>query len=621
MSVQSLSFFDIWQAGYGGATVRIYQAGTTTLANVYTDTLLTVAAANPQTLQSQLFGSYNYGKWVAPIYVNESVEVEIGGQHDTGVIYPVLTDLIGEDASKATVLATGTTWARDLDDALADMIHVLQMGDLGVSAATNTTRITAAIGVAQSAGGGFVQLPAGTYSFNAFTIPANVILVGAGRYATVLQGQIADNLITLSGDRAGLKSLTIDGVNLTAGSVGLYSVSQDESVLIDVRIRRFETGIHQKGGQRAQWSQLHVSGCATGAKLHGDDDTGDTGLGAEWSYNEWSGGYVDLCTTAGIELSYEDNFVQHNTFYGIRFDSNTGTAFKVNGARQTDLYNPSFEGNTTNFAIDDDSDTDKNPDNEVVGFRVHSGPIEDGTSTFDGTCQDIVFTGITLKSTTFNLVSPENAILVRDSTEESFTVSGVGTQFVRHRRSEHIQVSGQTTGASWVDAFTSTIEAGELVYVEYKAAGTRQNGEAWALIHYSAVHRREGDELAYDNQVANFTVGDILTGATSAATARIVADADAGATGTLTLKDIVGEFENNEQITDVAGGDALANGVLVPQSTTEQLADTAIIAKSRVGNTLYDANMAITAVGFDVEVRGEASHTVDWVVDIDIVRT
>jgi hypothetical protein len=68
--------------------------------------------------------------------------------------------------------------------------------------------------------------------------------------------------------------------------------------------------------------------------------------------------------------------------------------------------------------------------------------------------------------------------------------------------------------------------------------------------------------LDYDGQSANFAVGQILTGGTSGATALIVYDADAGATGTLTLDNISGTFQNNEAITDSATGAAVANGVV-----------------------------------------------------------
>lgn len=67
------------------------------------------------------------------------------------------------------------------------------------------------------------------------------------------------------------------------------------------------------------------------------------------------------------------------------------------------------------------------------------------------------------------------------------------------------------------------------------------------------------NSLPYDTQTGNFTTGQILTGGTSGATARIVADTDGGATGTLTLEFIQGIFSDNETITDEGSGSAAVN--------------------------------------------------------------
>lgn len=70
--------------------------------------------------------------------------------------------------------------------------------------------------------------------------------------------------------------------------------------------------------------------------------------------------------------------------------------------------------------------------------------------------------------------------------------------------------------------------------------------------------------LDYDNQTANFTVGAMLTGGTSGATAIILEDSDSGTTGTLTLGSISGTFQDGETITDDNGtpGSADADGVV-----------------------------------------------------------
>lgn len=72
-------------------------------------------------------------------------------------------------------------------------------------------------------------------------------------------------------------------------------------------------------------------------------------------------------------------------------------------------------------------------------------------------------------------------------------------------------------------------------------------------------------QLAYDGQTGNFTVGQIVTGTTSNATAMILGDVDAGAAGTLDVATISGgPFVDGEALTDPLGGAAVVNGVLVP---------------------------------------------------------
>lgn len=65
--------------------------------------------------------------------------------------------------------------------------------------------------------------------------------------------------------------------------------------------------------------------------------------------------------------------------------------------------------------------------------------------------------------------------------------------------------------------------------------------------------------LPYDGQTGNFTAGLVVTGGTSGATARIVSDVDGGTTGTLTLENISGIFQDNETITDTSTGSATVN--------------------------------------------------------------
>lgn len=81
--------------------------------------------------------------------------------------------------------------------------------------------------------------------------------------------------------------------------------------------------------------------------------------------------------------------------------------------------------------------------------------------------------------------------------------------------------------------------------------------------------------LLYDTQTANFTVGQVVTGATSGATGIIQSQSvDYGTTGELVLLSETGTFVNNELITDPLGGSALVN--MAAQTTYSTVASQAI---------------------------------------------
>ncbi|MFC1654038.1 hypothetical protein ACFL1M_04290 [Patescibacteria group bacterium] len=68
--------------------------------------------------------------------------------------------------------------------------------------------------------------------------------------------------------------------------------------------------------------------------------------------------------------------------------------------------------------------------------------------------------------------------------------------------------------------------------------------------------------LLYDAESVAFTVGLIVTGGTSAATAEVLAVTDWGSEGVLTLGHIKGVFQDNETITDSGSGSATSNGTI-----------------------------------------------------------
>lgn len=616
---QRIAEFDLWQPGYGNAVVTVYVAGTTTPADVYEDEALTTPADNPQTLTSKVVDGVDYGKFVVPLYTASAYELSIDGIDETGIQRPPLTTLDGADASDATVTPDNGNEARSLAARAGDEIWAEDQGEIGTSSATNTSTLTAAIAAASAIGGGSVLLPEGQITFNQITLPAGVVLVGRGKNATALQSQVADKAITISGDGAGFKSLTIDGVNLQVGSIGVYSEANDQTVFDTVLIKRFETGLHCKGGRYNDWWQLSIDNCTDGAKLHGDTASGD---GDQWRNNRWMGGLITTCTGTGLELSYEDTACSHNEIH-VGFESNTGTGLKINGARHLDLRACWWSGNTINWAIQDDSLTSVT-DNDVIGVHFLGGEVEDGNATFTGRCQDVLLDGLELISGTYTLTLVDNAIAVVDCVEGSeLTVAGAdGLKWVRQSRATDNPPAsfGVTTDATVTNAWTYHLEPGEVINVRCVVVARQRNGTGYAAYHIARNVRRPGSDLAYDGQTANFTLGDILTGATSGATGRIIADSDSGATGTLTLMDIVGTFQDNEAIAGALGGAALVNGTISDQNAA-LLGSTTSIQAAIESDAAWACDFAVSAGDVHVQVTGAASKTIEWTVGAEVQST
>jgi hypothetical protein len=123
--------------------------------------------------------------------------------------------------------------------------------------------------------------------------------------------------------------------------------------------------------------------------------------------------------------------------------------------------------------------------------------------------------------------------------------------------------------------------------------------------------------LQFDAQTANFTLGKILTGATSGATAIILEQVDGGATGTLTLGNIDGTFEDNEPIADnnTVPGSATANGVVAWAYTSITGAPTCAVVEA-IGTRLYVGRLSTdpAAVAYSDADTGTNPPFATWTV-------
>ena len=126
--------------------------------------------------------------------------------------------------------------------------------------------------------------------------------------------------------------------------------------------------------------------------------------------------------------------------------------------------------------------------------------------------------------------------------------------------------------------------------------------------------------LGYDAQSANFTAGAKLTGGTSGATGIILEDDDSGTSGTLTLGNITGTFEDNETITDdnSSPGSATSDGTLAWTYTEVSGAPTCSILRV-AGSRLYAGRLKTdpAAVAYSNADTGGNPPFNDWTVDSD----
>lgn len=624
MPVMRIAEFDTWRGGYAGATVSVFRAGSSVLADIFTDETLVTPATNPQVLISRTVAGVSYGKFSAPIYTSQAVELKIDNIDTTGTIRPPMNSPTGEDISGSIATPSGAVEPHTIADFLAreiwaqDFGEFLETGETGASSATNNTTLTTAIGAAGAQGGGVVELPPGTYDFTNFVLPEGVVLKGAGEGATFIKSTFAGPVISLAGVRCGLAMLTLDGVSQEGNSVGVFTVAGDETVFNEVTIKRFETGLYFRGGERNDWKGLTVSDCIINAKLHGDLNAGAGGGGEAFQSNRWQGGRVEFGTTYGVELKREDATCAFFVFDNVTFSDNAGAALRIVGGRSVQLLNPTFESNTVNLDLRDGTPVDA--DNTVTGFLMQGGRFIGGEIQLRDTLENVIFDGVEFGDTDIFLTSPLNNVIALDCREDNLvTLNGTTTNWLRRKTTDNGSAFGLTAGNAPTKTWAVTLDSGQQVLIEAKVIGRQRNGVNRATYWIANSGRRAVATLAYDTQTVNFTVGNILTGGTSGATARIVADSDSGTTGTLSLIDVDGVFVDNEIITDGASGSATANGTV-----TEGVVSVGTITNVRTAEeTDATWDCAFVANGPEIELRvtGASGQTVEWTADVTLSST
>lgn len=615
--------FDTWQPGYAGAIVRIFRAGTTELAAVYKDLQRTQKADNPQRLITREDNlGRTYGKFIDPIYTDTAYYLDIDAQQQTGVQRPGLTTLRQEDASEAVVTAKGGEAARQLREIVADTVHALNYGPMRPERpAVNTATIQAAIGAASNDGGGVVRMPPGTYAITSLTVPQGVLLAGQGQDATMLQSEDATRVVTVEGDDGGLMDMTLDGVQLTPGSTGVWSRAIQRLRLYNVRIGRFDVPFQHRGGDGHEYRNLHLNNTNRPAQFLGDSDPQSGDLGAAFERLDWLGGVVSNMTGTGVDFSVINRPCRHHAIRNVLFRDNVGSeAVFLNGPSHVRFEDCAWRGNFTNLTVRD-SQTASIDARRLVDLHLIGGSIEGGENVFDGTCRDVRFERMRLEDVTWNLNVPENPILVRDSQETGGAIKGASTKLTRMRDIDEGYTLGSTTDGANVLAWETELGAGEVIHLNVFATALQTDADEHAVFHVEHAAQGGAATLNWDGQTSNFTVGETVKGQTSGASGIIQAQTDNGTSGSLTLIKVAGSFVDNETIQEIDNsGEARVNG-------TESYASASLLgskvshkAQKSTNATNWDVVFAVSNRKVQVAVSGDSGDDIDWVIRVEATR-
>lgn len=611
--------FDTWQPGYGGAIVLAIRAGTQNeRARLYADPGLTEELPNPQTLLTMTDeNGTDYGMWAQHVYTPDAAFLIINEGRSTGILRPPLYAVDGEDASGMVVASRRGGYLRSVQDVIDDEIYATAFGSLADAngGEANTAVLNAAIGAAAAQGGGRVILPSGRIIVTHLTLPQSVVFKGQGLGVTTLTSTFAGVGITLDGDGAGLEDLTLDGINLVPGSVGVAGTGIVSPVFRNVLVKRFAKGVRFLGVTDAEWSSLYVSDCVQGVELRGDTDPSGSGTGGVVRNISWRGGGVNLCTTAGLSLIFFDALVENVVLDGVAITDNLSDGLLLSGTRNITVSGASYftaaEGQRA-VKIQDDSNLTLRALNTTDHITFRGGIFDGGTLLFNGTCAAVVFERSDFRGVSFDLTVPSEVIVLDNCIEDAeTTATGDTTKLMRSFQSDDRQVVGNTADAVPTVAWSKTLEPGEVGYFEAEVVAQQQDGIKYGLWHVVSGAYRPGGDLAFNLQTDNFTAGSVLTGATSGATARIMAVVQAAGSGTLTLGDVEGTFQDGEEITDADGGDARVDGTISTASAALDAGGSTDLRTERTTGT-YDAYWDVSGAKVRLMVVGDTSEAVQW---------
>ena len=628
--------FDLWRPGYGGATVTVVRPGTVTPIPVYLNQDGTVRAENPQTLLTLEVDDLIYGRFKAPLYAGEDYSLVVSEGGGETITRRPLTTFDGEDAGGATLKVPNTNHARSLKSRASYHIHVLDYGDLSLSAAENSDLINTALGVAASAGGGIVQLPRAAFDIQKLNnIPSNVRLVGHGINATIMRANVAADIITLTGVRSGIEGFTLDGETLPDNSVGVRlgpRIQQNEDPpalahcdIKDVLVRRFAKGIEASyGGAGTVITGGAVQENTVGIEL----DARDGQIG-DLIFSELD---VSLNVDAGIALHSSQDHDVKDIHIRNSWIQDGPALLDIEGAKNVIVAASSFRGGNVagisgleNLSVRDVPD---HSESFVDGLLFQACAFDNMRQRFQGRCRNLRYDNSRFEGNVWELHDPDNNILLLncdESASDAVESSGAANLVRKDSSISHVDVNGRTTDATATTAWSYTLKPGQVIFLECVAVGRQTNGTDVASYRAARGVYLAGATLTFDNGVADFEVGELISNKTRAGEARIIAKTGDTAAGTLTISELSGDFEDGDVIgTPNPAGDipnnATVNGELsYPEKVVLQsAADSPYSQETASGWGGLD--FVENGQSVDVQVTGAAGTNIEWTVGIKVTN-
>jgi hypothetical protein len=211
--------------------------------------------------------------------------------------------------------------------------------------------------------------------------------------------------------------------------------------------------------------------------------------------------------------------------------------------------------------------------------------------------------------------APGQNIGLEDCQPSNVTVTGVPTCWLYRQSKDSGGSFILTTAASAATSWGLALKSGSQVYLEGKIVGRQRNGTNTGFFHIAVSAGRPGASLPYGTETGAFTIGNIVTGATSNATGRIVADSGTA----LTLYDVTGVFVANEIITDGAGGSATTTAGIT-ESNAALVGSVTSLRAAQKTDAAWAATFVAVGAEIVVQVTGDTAMTIEWTTSVQVTQ-